>query len=216
MNGCCRWWRRSRDKGQKPTELAASVPWDWRQRQPRAKWAFPALLWRHDWWLAAFCAHPCGYRDFLLAPSTLNLQHESKQWDIYTLHVQKSCTVWNGAIWWDIRALYLFSKTFYTERMVYWLKPQCFIRSRSFAFAVLNGIFYCLIWLDWKINQNLHIWKLNEKTCFSAVSEISYRCAHINTHRVNTTSSYSTPEFCSYAESLLTHSKKASLTPLQR
>lgn len=182
MNGWCRWWRRSRDEGQKPTgpEPAASVPWDWRQRQPRAKWAFPALLWRHGWWLAAFCAHPCGYRDFLLAPSTLNLQHESKQWGTYTLHVQKSCTVWNGAIWWDIRALYLFSKMFYTERMVYWLrilsktcfnkscelKPQCFIRSQSFAFAVLKGIFYCLIWLDWKIHQNLHIWKLNEKNMF--------------------------------------------------
>lgn len=160
MNAWCRWWRRSRGEGQKPTgpELAASVPQDWRQRQPRAKWAFPALLWKHDWWLAAFCAHPCRYRDFLLAQSTLNLQHELKQWDIYTLHVQKSCVVWNRAIRWDIRPLYLFSKMFYTEAMVYWLwilsktcfnksllnKPQCFIRSQSFAFAVLNGVFYCL------------------------------------------------------------------------
>lgn len=88
MNAWCRWWRRYRDEGQElaVTELAVSVPWDWRKKQPRANRAFPPLLWRHDWWLPLFCAHPCRCRHFLLSQSTLNLQHELKQWKIYAWH----------------------------------------------------------------------------------------------------------------------------------
>lgn len=88
MDAWCRWWGRYRDEGQElaVTELAVSVPWDWRKKQPRVKRAFPPLLRRHDWWLPVFCAHPCRCRHFLLSQSTLNLQHELKQWKIYARH----------------------------------------------------------------------------------------------------------------------------------